>query len=114
MAKSRPRKTNPVLSKHRLHELIEQATMDCYDEMEANVGFLTMIEDNVPVPFTTTVLGVEVQVANFDMGHEPYIVAICQRGPVRQRIPLVDLPLPSPPPSGSEWIEAYRGWLRGD
>ena len=113
MAQSRARRTGPASSKRRLHELIEQATMDCYDEMEAHVGFLTMIQDNVAVPFTTTMLGVEVQITGIDMKHEPYIVAICRRGSEGQRIPLVDLPLPSPPPSGSEWIEAYRTWLRG-
>lgn len=38
------------------------------------------------------------------------IVAICARGRDRQRIDLLDLPLPTPPPDGSEWIDAYRYW----
>ncbi|MEU6413652.1 hypothetical protein [Microbispora sp. NPDC046933] len=36
------------------------------------------------------------------------LVAICVRGRHRQAIGLLDLPLPNPPPEGSEWIEAYR------
>jgi hypothetical protein len=27
-------------------------------------------------------------------------------------IPILDLPLPTPPPGGAEWIEAYRHWLK--
>ena len=41
-----------------------------------------MIEENLAIPFDTTVLGV------------PVIV-----------------PLPTPPPDGAEWIEACRRWL---
>jgi hypothetical protein len=38
------------------------------------------------------------------------IVAICVRGRDRQRIDLLDLPLPTPPPDGTVWIDAYRHW----
>jgi hypothetical protein len=31
---------------------------------------------------------------------------------LRQAIPILDLPLPTPPPDGAEWIEAYRHWAR--
>ena len=41
------------------------------------------------------------------------IVAICHRGKDKQMISILDLPLPSPPPVGWEWIEAYRRWARG-
>jgi hypothetical protein len=41
------------------------------------------------------------------------IVAVVRRGAKRQRIPILDLPLPKPPPAGAEWIEAYRRWARG-
>lgn len=36
-----------------------------------------------------------------------------RRGLNWQAISLVDLPLPSPKPAGSDWIEAYRHWLGG-
>ena len=38
------------------------------------------------------------------------IVAICVHGKHRQAIPILDLPLPDPPPQGAEWIAAYRRW----
>jgi hypothetical protein len=40
-------------------------------------------------------------------------VAVCGRGRSRQRIGILDLPLPDPLPDGAEWVEAYRRWARG-
>jgi hypothetical protein len=41
------------------------------------------------------------------------IKAVCERNGEQQRIDLIDLPLPSPLPSGAEWIAAYRRWVEG-
>ena len=72
-----------------------------------------MIEDNLAIPFETTVLGVSVTVVRVQLTLRDEIVAVCRRAGTRQTVPLLDLPLPSPPPAGSEWIAAYRHWLRG-
>ncbi|MBU0637934.1 MAG: calcium-binding protein [Planctomycetes bacterium] len=103
----------PKIAKRRLAELIEAATVDCYNDSEAKTGFLTMIDDHLAMPFTTTVLGAEVEVVAVDLPDDESVVAVCRRGKARQRIPILDLPLPSPPPAGSEWIEAYHAWLKG-
>jgi hypothetical protein len=50
------------LSEAELDALIAQATVDCYNEDEELAGFAVMIEDNLAVPFETTVLGVTVTV----------------------------------------------------
>lgn len=96
------------MSKRWLAALVEEATVDCYNESEAVCGFYTMIEDHLEVPFTTVVLGVDVEVTRVELTRHEEIVAVCARGRQRQRIPVCDLPLPSPPPAGAEWIEAYR------
>ena len=93
--------------------MIEEATIDAYDESEQVGGFLVMIDDHLAVPFETTVLGVPVSVKAFDLTERGEIVAICSRGRIRQPIPILDLVLPSPPPAGAEWIEAYRYWTGG-
>ncbi|MBI5526020.1 MAG: hypothetical protein HY897_06765 [Deltaproteobacteria bacterium] len=93
--------------------MIEEATVDCYNEYEQTSGLFTMLEDNLAVPFATTLLGMEVLVERVDQNDAGEIVAVCQRGNERQHIPLVDLPLPEPKPKGWEWIEAYRRWARG-
>ena len=41
------------------------------------------------------------------------IVAICRGNGKRQRISILGIPLPSPPPEGAEWIAAFRYWKRG-
>lgn len=80
-----------------------------YNEDEELAGFAVMIEDNLAVPFETTVLGVTVTVRKISQT-ESGIVAICVRGKHRQAIPILDLPLPDPPPQGAGWIAAYRHW----
>jgi hypothetical protein len=97
------------LSKAELNELVEEAVMDAHDEDEAITGFFTMIENNLALPFTTTVLGVQAKVADIGVTGSG-IVAICTRGKHRQAISFIDLPLPEPPPRGWEWIAAYRHW----
>jgi hypothetical protein len=90
--------------------MIEQATVNAYGEAEQLMGFYTMIEDHLAVPFQTMVLGVSVTVKGIDMNDGDDIVAICIRGRHRQAVPIIELPLPSPLPACAEWIDAYRCW----
>ena len=113
-AKTRGKKPlRPRVSKARLEAMTEEATVDCYNESEQVTGWFTMIEENLAVPFETTVLGVQVTVEGVDLNRSEQIVAICSRGRSRQSLPILDLPLPRPPPDGAEWIEGYRKW-RGE
>ena len=90
----------------------EEATLDAYGESEQIAGLYTMLDEHLAVPFETTLLGVPVTVKGVDLTEQDAIVAICTRGRLRQVIPILDLVLPSPPPTGAEWIEAYRYWAR--
>lgn len=107
----RRKKTASGVGKARLEAMVEEATVDCYNESEQVTGLFTMIEENLAVPFETTVLGAPVTVKRVDLNDREEIVAICASGRERQAIPILDLPLPSPPPAGAEWIAAYRHWL---
>jgi hypothetical protein len=104
--------TAEVATPAHLDELIEEATVDCHDEEEQASGFFSVIEDNVALPFTTRILGVEASVTAVEMDDDGRIKAICERSGEQQRIDLIDLPLPSPP-SGVEWIAAYCRWVEG-
>lgn len=99
-------------SKAWLDALIEEATVDCYNEEEQASGLFTMIEENLDVAFETMILGVPATVVKVDLTDESEVVALCRRGREKQVLPLLNLPLPSPPPAGFEWIEAYRHWRR--
>ena len=98
-------------SEAELDALVAEATVDCYHDDEQLTGLYTMIEENLALPFTTRVLGVDVTVDSVDVAAAGQIVATCYRGPDRQAIGILDLPLPSPPPGGAEWIAAYRRWV---
>ncbi|NYT95278.1 hypothetical protein [Salinispora sp. H7-4] len=92
-----------------LEAMIEEATLDAYGDDEQLTGLFTLIEEHLAVPFTTTVLGVEVTVGKIELTADS-IVAVCARGRHRQRVGLLDLPLPTPMPDGAAWIDAYRHW----
>jgi len=102
-----------VATPAQLDEMIEEAIVDCEDEEEQVNGFFTIMDDNLALPFMTPILGVEASVAAIEMDEFGRIKAVCERNGEQQRIDLLDLPLPSPPPSGAEWIAAYRRWLEG-
>jgi hypothetical protein len=97
----------------RLEAMAEEATVDAYGESEQISGWFCMIEDHVTVPFETNVLGETVAVESIEQPSDTRIVAICKRGRSRQAIDILELPLPSPAPEGTEWIEAYRHWRKG-
>jgi hypothetical protein len=96
-----------------LDQLIAEAIVDACGDSEQRTAFLTALQDNLDLPFETLVLGVPVRVECVNVTPADEIVAICCRGTTRQPVPILDLPLPSPPPAGAEWIEAYRRWARG-
>ena len=99
-----------TLGKAELAAMIEEATVDAYNEDEQLTGLFTMLEEHLDVPFTTAVLGVEVTVRGVDLTLDGRIVALCTRGGIRQLIDILELPLPNPVPEGAEWIDAYRHW----
>jgi hypothetical protein len=111
--KTKKQKHGQRLSTAKLDEMIEEAIVDAYGESEQTTGFFTMLEDQLKLPFQTEVLGMQVTVERLDLTDDDQIVAVCLRGRTRQRIPILDLPLPAAPPPGAEWIEAYRRWACG-
>ncbi len=90
--------------------MIESALVDTWNEHEEGAAWLAVLEDEVGLPFPTTVLGIEVTVTALDLFGPGGVAAVCRRGRHRQRVPLTDLSLPDPPPAGAEWIAAYRLW----
>jgi Calcium binding len=111
----RERKTskNMIATTRQLDKLVQEATVDCYNDEEQASGFFTMIDENLALPFRTEVLGIEVSVIAIEMDNDGGLKAVCEHAGKQQRIALIDLPLPSPPPSGAEWIAACRRWLHG-
>jgi hypothetical protein len=102
----------PSLSKARLEALIAEAVVDAYGDEEQTCGFFTMIEEHLALPFPASILGVDAVVEKVDMTRDGRIVAVCKRNGVKQKIEILDLPLPKPAPAGAEWIAADSHWRR--
>jgi hypothetical protein len=81
------------------------------------MGFYTMIMDHLSVPFETTISGAPVVVESLEISAAEQLVATCRRGVKRQKIGILELPLPKRAPEGAEWIEAYpmvnERWMTG-
>lgn len=107
-----PRRPERGPSPDRLEQLIEQATVDCYNESEECTGLFEMLAEHLEIPFATTVLGVAVTVTAVELTPSDEIVAVCRRGRDVLRVALLDLPMPDPRPEGAEWVDAYRLWAR--
>lgn len=51
-----------AVKQRQLRRLIEETTVDCYNEWEQASGFLTMIQDHIACPVIARVVGEPVQV----------------------------------------------------
>jgi hypothetical protein len=107
MSPARPKPSTKLLD-----AMIEEATVDAYNDAEQITGLFTMLEEHLALPFDTEILGITVTVTKIDLTAGNEIVAICRHDAHKQAIPILDLPLPDPPPDGVEWIDAYRRWRR--
>jgi hypothetical protein len=92
----------------KLDQMIEEAVIDVNDDYEQRAGFYTMVKDNLAIPFQTNVLGVEVTVEGVEQTDDEQIVAVCVHGNSRQRISILELPLPTPP-----WYAGIRNYASG-
>ncbi len=95
----------------RLRALIEEATVDCYNEAEEHMGFLNMIEEHVVCPFMAKVIGEDVEVVEFRSPESGFgLDAVCRYKGKDYRIDAGSLEWPKKKPEGFEWIEAYLLW----
>lgn len=103
------------MDKERLRDLLEEATVDCYDEDEQFAGiFCTLAEGGLNFPLRARVLGDLVDVVDLDGGSSNLrrgITAIVRKGGQEYLVGLADLEFVDPDPASAEWLEVYRYWL---
>jgi hypothetical protein len=99
------RQANPELD-----SLIEEITVDCYDEDEQLTAFENAFYDaNFPCP--GTVVGEHVEVLSVSMsGSRRELIATCQRAGRRHEVALLDITTDGDPTT-SRLLAAYRRWL---
>ena len=101
--------------KRELDALIEEITVDCYNEDEELSSFLTYLDEALEQPVEGTVMGVPVTLVGVDSTDGPLrgLVAHCQRDGDDYQICLLDVAMPE----GTEvWrvLAAYRHWAGVD
>ena len=89
----------------------EQALTDAYGEYEQRGGWYELINQNLSVPFKTSILGIEAIVVKVDLNEDSQVVALVTRGNSSMEVRLEDVALLAPLTKGAEWVFAYRRWI---
>ncbi len=101
-------------SEERLQELIDEATVDCYDEEEQFWGILTILGDKVNFPLAATLIGEQVKLIGIDdeaSSSHRGIVAHVRHKEKMYSISLADLQIIDTDTQSAEWLAAYHYWL---
>jgi hypothetical protein len=94
-----------------LDSLIEEITVDCYDQDEELQGFENAFDEDATFPCPATVIGEEVEVLHVGQANNRHeLVATCQRNGRRYEIALLDIYLDADPDT-TRLIAAYRRWI---
>lgn len=94
----------------QLDDLIEEATVDCYDEYECLMGFYSCLEDKLPFPFPAQVVGEEVKVIGLDF-EDKQIKAVCIKLGKKYKINILDIEYNPEKLKNYQYIEAFRKWF---
>jgi hypothetical protein len=92
MTHARARRSRTRITARQRTALIEEAIIDASGESGQRVGFLTMLEEHLVLPFTTHMLGMPVRVERVDLNDADDIVALCRHGRQRHTILLLNSP----------------------
>jgi hypothetical protein len=102
---------SPTEANADLDSLIEEITIDCYDEDEQLMGFEAAFDEHASFPCRGTIIGEDIQVLHIGRGdgrHE--LIATCERAGKRYEIALLDIDI-DPDRDTSRLIAAYRRWI---
>lgn len=95
-----------------LDSLIDEATLNCYDEAECRIGFLTILQDNVPTPFAAKLNEKIVTIVKID-GNGRVIKVFVKNGKASYPVDILDLEI-NPNTVSCKWIAAYKKWENED
>ncbi len=104
------------MDEKRLEVLLEQATVDCYDEEEEFGGVLCTLDDNLNFPLQARAVGEQVAVIGLDGRRSSLrrgILAQVRKGDKEYTVGLSELVFVDPDPGSAEWLEVYRYWAGG-
>jgi Calcium binding len=101
----------PRKGKADLDALIEEITVDAYDDDEQLMGFQNAFEEDANLPCRGQVVGEDVEVLSVSVGdHRRELIATCERAGRQYDIALLDIDLRADAAT-SRLIAAYKRWL---
>lgn len=100
------------LSSAELDALIEELTVDCYNDDEQLTGLLTGAEEALVSGKLATIAGTEVRIMAVDYPSDVRrgLVAVCEQEGQRFELSLADIRFPDASELG-QIADAYRRWL---
>jgi Calcium binding len=102
-------------SQKHLDKLLQEATVDCYDEYEAFMGVVVTLGENLPFPFEAKAIGETVEVIGIDDSRSDVrcgIIAKVRKGGSEYGVAFSELDVPTKLKS-NKWFEMYEYWKRG-
>ena len=102
-------------NEERLRELVDEATVDCYEEEEEFWGMLTALGDELTFPLTATLIGESVLLIGVDgeasSAHRGIVARVSHKGQ-EHSVSLADLQISDTNTHNADWLAAYHYWLR--
>lgn len=98
----------------RIQALLDEATVDCYDEEEEFLGVFYALEEHLNFPLRAEALGDAVEVVGLDeerSGLRRGILACVRKGDRKYPVALAELEFRDLDPVSADWLEVYRYWL---
>ncbi len=98
-----------------LDKLLEEATVDCYDDEEQFSGVVFTLDSNLPFPFKAQVLGEPVEVIGLDERRSELrrgVIALVRKGGKEYRVALSEVQVPENF-QGLKWLEMYEFYVEG-
>ena len=100
----------------KLEALLEEATVNCYNEEEAFWGVFYTLEARLAFPLQARAMGETVTIVALDdrrSGLRRGVMARVRKADQEYAAALSELEVVDPDPLSAEWLEAYHYWLGG-
>lgn len=102
------------MDEDKLNALLEEATVDCYDEEEEFAGILCTLDERLSFPLQAIALGEPVEVVALDESRSSLrrgVIARVRKDDHEYLMALAELEFVDPDSTSAEWLAAYRYWL---
>lgn len=92
--------------------IVEDATVDCYDECEQIAGFCSILQDEVALPVSAIFVGAKLSTIGFTCD-DSRVLANVKRDGIIADIDLRDIEITNTDNKSLDWIYAYQRWRKG-